>query len=256
MVVGEAGERHRNAKLVGRAQHQARVFESERQLEAGGAERAATHALAVRLVDGRREERAVQRLEHVEAIHAGLLHEREDLPERLEHRQEQEVSRELHEIRPARVFPHARDPAAERLQQGQARLHRVAVSGRPNTGAATYRAPRRWCASASRRAVAGSTVLIATWMASRSRAPSRPCSPETTPSRALSSETMVTTIRARAPAAAGDSAHAAPSATSGSAFAFVRLWTVKGNPARRRLRAMGRPMFPNPITATRSSMGS
>jgi hypothetical protein len=63
---------------------------------------------------------------------------------------------------------------------------------------------------------------------------------------------MVITIRARAAASAGEAATLAPWAASGSALARVRLCTVRGNPAARRVRATGSPMLPRPITATGS----
>ena len=103
----------------------------------------------------------------------------------------------------------------------------AAISGRPNTGAATYRLPcARW-ASARRREVAGSTVLIPTWTASRPSPARRPLSPNATASRAASSATIVITIRDSRAAAAGEPAQVAPSPRSSSARARVRLWTVR-----------------------------
>src|SRR5207249_5326606 len=58
MVIRHTGHRHRDAKLVGRAEDQPDVLETERELEPGRAEGAPAHPFAVRLVDRRSEERS------------------------------------------------------------------------------------------------------------------------------------------------------------------------------------------------------
>src|SRR5213076_3274844 len=98
------------------------VLETERELEPGRAEGAPAHPFAVRLVDRRSEERAIERLEHREAVQPGLLDESERLGQRLEHRREQEVPGKLDEVRAARIVADARHPAAQRSQHGERRL--------------------------------------------------------------------------------------------------------------------------------------
>src|SRR5213078_691538 len=188
----------------------------ERQLKTGWVERATAHALTVRLVDGRREERSVQRFEHLQTVHVGLLDEREDLAQRLEHAKEQEVSRELHQVRPARILAHARDPPAQGLEHWHTRLHRVGgprgnhpqlplpghlrppEHGRGDVAGAT---PAVRVGEPTR---SGSIVLIARWIAPSPRTARRPRSPKTTSSNARSSDTSEMTIRARSAAVAGE----------------------------------------------------
>ena len=65
------------------------------------------------------------------------------------------------------------------------------------------------------------------------------------------SETHVSTASAPAAAAAGVAARFAPRASNGSSRERVRLCTVTSWPAASRCRAMGAPIVPRPITATR-----
>src|SRR5579863_8663031 len=58
-------------------------------------------------------------------------------------------------------------------------------------------------------------------------------------------------MSALAAASAGDFAAVAPSFASFCAFSAVRFHTVSGNPAFKRFAAIGEPISPNPINATR-----
>src|SRR5207302_385220 len=64
------------------------------------------------------------------------------------------------------------------------------------------------------------------------------------------SETMAITTSLCSASSRGDLLTAAPSATTGSHLDFVRLNTTRGNPALRRLIAMGCPMIPVPMNPT------
>ncbi len=66
---------------------------------------------------------------------------------------------------------------------------------------------------------------------------------------------MVTMTRAAFATSAGEWAAVAPAATSSSTGPRLRLWTTRGKPFLRRLRAMGLPMRPNPMNPMVSAMG-
>src|SRR5436190_15283506 len=61
---------------------------------------------------------------------------------------------------------------------------------------------------------------------------------------------MVIRMSAAAAASFADAARRAPAATSESARDAVRFQTTRGNPALRRLWAMGRPIRPSPMKLT------
>src|SRR5256886_17095723 len=67
-------------------------------------------------------ERAIERLEHREAVQPGLLDESERPGQRLEHRREQEVPGKLDEVRAARNVADTRHPAAQSPQHREHRL--------------------------------------------------------------------------------------------------------------------------------------
>lgn len=79
-----------------------------------------------------------------------------------------------------------------------------------------------------------------------------PC-PKVTVSTSGELVTIEITMSLRSATSFGVRHTVAPSARSGSARAAVRFVTATGNPARRRLRAMGRPMIPRPTTPTLST---
>ena len=81
-----------------------------------------------------------------------------------------------------------------------------------------------------------------------------PSGPSSTCSTSGESGTIVmrrVTCRATS---AGDFARVAPSATSASTGAGLRLYTTRGYPALIRFEAMGRPMTPRPMKPTDSGM--
>jgi len=93
----------------------------------------------------------------------------------------------------------------------------------PDTGASITVAPRAAAASASRRVALGLTVLISTHVAP-GRSPARtPSGPWAMASRASVSLTMLKMTSAASATWRGDAASFMPAATSGAAFATVRL---------------------------------
>ena len=97
----------------------------------------------------------------------------------------------------------------------------------------------------------GETVEQSTTRPPLARPSATPPGPSSTCSRSGVSETHVSTASAPFAASAGVAARAAPSAASGSSRSRVRLCTVTSCPASIRWRAIGAPIVPSPITATR-----
>src|SRR5690349_3479098 len=73
---------------------------------------------------------------------------------------------------------------------------------------------------------------------------------QSTSSRAGGSLTMVIRTSAEAATSRGFAAALAPAATKASARAAVRFQTVRGKPALRKLKPIGRPIKPRPINPT------
>ena len=147
----------------------------------------------------------------------------------------------------------ARAFAAEEPDRQIHSVRAAAASGRPKTGAATNRLPRRACSAASLREVSGDTVLIEMCKPPSPSASAKPPAPSTASSSTESLDNRLMTTPPARTAPAGDSATAAPSAAKGSALSRDRLNTVTVKPLARRLQAMGEPILPRPITATASA---
>src|ERR1700733_5687191 len=124
----------------------------------------------------------------------------------------------------------------------------------PVTGA-SRKSTARWAQSAAtRRSSSGETVLESTSTLPL-RNPSRtPSVPQRMLSSAGGSLTMVMTKSEAAATARGDSAQRAPSCKRSSALLAVRFQTVSGNPALSKLRPMGLPISPSPISPTAGFM--
>ena len=128
----------------------------------------------------------------------------------------------------------------------------VRVPSRAPTSPPLTGASRAWtsfCArrSASMRAVSGLIVLLSMKTVPGS-APSRiPFAPRTTCSTSGESGKLVHRNSTCPATSAGELAALAPSATSASTMARLRLWTTSSWPAFIRLRAMAAPMMPSPM---------
>src|SRR5258708_17615923 len=124
-----------------------------------------------------------------------------------------------------------------------------AASGRPNTGAETKCCPAFVCSAASRSASPTLIVLREMCTPPIRRVATKPPSPNTTLSTALSSASIVRTIScAHAPAT--ETGTLAPSARNSSERSQDRLKTVTRCPARSRFLAMPCPILPSPMNPT------
>src|SRR5262245_18146234 len=131
----------------------------------------------------------------------------------------------------------------------------IAPCSPPDTGASRKPTPAAAQRAASVRAVSGAIVLVSITTRPRAAPVRTPSGPVTTSSTSGPSGRQVTTASAAAATAAGVSAARAPSSTRGSTRARRLPWTTTSWPALSRLRAMGAPMMPRPITPTRMSAG-
>src|SRR5581483_7260535 len=126
----------------------------------------------------------------------------------------------------------------------------------PETGASTAWAERARAAAAISRASCGSLVDMSTKIWAGRAAASAPSSPSSVARTSAGKPTMVKTTSEAAATARGESAHAAPRATSGSAFARVRLKTVAAKPLAIRWPHIEAPITPVPIHPRRVRPGS
>src|SRR3990170_6048473 len=125
-----------------------------------------------------------------------------------------------------------------------------------DTGASSRSAPTSAQRSARATKAEGSCVPMSTTI-SPARAPARsPRGPSSTASTSAVSGTMTITTSDVAATSAGSPAARAPATTSSSTGPGERDWTTSGNPARRMLRAIGRPMMPRPMNPTRTGPGA
>src|SRR5689334_2289256 len=149
-----------------------------------------------------------------------------------------------------RISP-ARAKSASLPPQKMVSVPFSAPSDPPETGASTIPIPRSASRAAMSAVADGDTVEQSTTRPPLARPSATPPGPSSTCSRSGVSETQVKTASAACAASAGDAARSAPSAASGSSRSRVRLCTVTSCPASIRCRAMGPPIVPRPITATR-----
>src|SRR6266850_7427583 len=234
-VAQEAGERQRHAQIVSGRESEANILIAEGRREPGRLELSIDDQPAIGLVDGNVEQRRGQHVEILPPVDAGFAHQRHGLAERFDHRSEQEVAAELHEIGGLRrlgddevLFPIASKSGAAALTASGAPAATTkswpaaATSGRPNTGAATKRCSAFAWAASSLSDRATLMVLEEMWIAGASRLPMMLPSPNTTLSTVSSFASMVITA---SPLQASETLAAAfaPCATRASTFGRVRL---------------------------------
>ena len=117
----------------------------------------------------------------------------------------------------------------------------------PLTGASRRRTPFSASMRAIWRAVAGLMVELSTKIKPGRPLSTIPWAPSATSSTSGESGRLVNTTSTWAATSAGEKASCAPSASSSSTAARLRLCTTSGKPAFRMLRAMDLPIRPNPI---------
>jgi hypothetical protein len=137
-ITQEARERHRDAQIIGRGEHESDVLVSEGGGEPRRLKLSFRNQLAVDLVDGSSKKGCSQHLDIVVAIDAMFAHERDGFAERFNGGGNEEISAELDEARVSNSGVTSaivsRVPAAI-----TASCPAAATSGRPNTGAAMKR---------------------------------------------------------------------------------------------------------------------
>src|SRR5438046_1432414 len=117
----------------------------------------------------------------------------------------------------------------------------------PDTGLSIIIIPRSATCWAMSRESFGEIVLMSMIRRFGCLAATTPSAPRRTSRTARASSSIVMTTSDFSARCRGPSAHVAPFSTSGRAFDSVRFQTTTGNPAFRRLLAIGAPMFPRPM---------
>src|SRR5882724_7558410 len=116
-VAQEAGERQWHAQIVSGREGEANILIAEGRREPGRLELSIGDQPAIGLVDGNVEQRRGQNVEILPPVDAGFAHQRHGLAERFDHRSEQEVAAELHEIGGLRRLGDDEGPFPDRIKE-------------------------------------------------------------------------------------------------------------------------------------------
>src|SRR5260221_6333812 len=132
----------------------------------------------------------------------------------------------------------------------------IAPISPPETGASSVLKPFAAARSAMSRDATGEMLLMSTTSSPSCVPSAMPAGPNVTASTSGAFVTIVTTMSERSATSRGVVTTVAPRSFSESARASVRLVTVRGKPALRAFRAIGRPMIPRPTKPTRGLVRS